>query len=602
MTHRPTTRLITFIIAFTGAIGLFAATACAAAAGGEVTDCTTQQDFVAKLSGGGIVTFNCEGWEAPATIVLTATQTITRPTEIHGGGVITISAGHARRLFQVEAGTSLSVRYLTLADANVGGEWENVGGAVYVAGGFDANKAVFVGNVAGRGGALFAVAGSQVSIVNSIFSDNTHTIYNDHGTVTVTASTLLNNFGILENGGSMIVQDSLFQDNGGALQNYGGGMLTISNTVLRGSLYGAIDVVGGQVVLTRTSIIGTVASNAQSGGIDNMSYLTMFDSAILDNFSYNSAGAIHNEPWGHATLIRTTIAGNTGMVGGIYNEGEMSILNSTLVRNSGIDGGAIVNVTSGSADLNHVTIVSNTSSAVAGINSPLSVVTIRASLLAANSPGGNCGNGTNVVSSGWNLSSDRSCALSQVTDLTGTSPLLGDFGYHRGANQTVALLPGSPALDRYVTDCPDTDQRQVSRPRGVGCDIGAYELITPVAQLSVGAAGPSSVQAGSAVTYTLMVTNQGPGPANTILITSTLPSGSLYISGGTRSGNIVSWRTDVLLAFGAPLQVTLVVTAIPTLRFGDYRVSADNADEATGPLIVTMTNSRQLRLPVVRRK
>ena len=41
----------------------------------------------------------------------------------------------------------------------------------------------------------------------------------------------------------------------------------------------------------------------------------------------------------------------------------------------------------------------------------------------------------------------------------------------------MALLPSSPAIDAGDDSvCPPADQRGVSRPKGLACDIGAFEL------------------------------------------------------------------------------------------------------------------------------
>jgi hypothetical protein len=62
-------------------------------------------------------------------------------------------------------------------------------------------------------------------------------------------------------------------------------------------------------------------------------------------------------------------------------------------------------------------------------------------------------------------------------------PLLEPLADNGGLTLTHALRPGSPAIDRGtgVTsatffDCPKTDQRGVTRPMGMACDVGAFEL------------------------------------------------------------------------------------------------------------------------------
>ncbi|HZU60451.1 MAG TPA: choice-of-anchor Q domain-containing protein, partial [Solirubrobacteraceae bacterium] len=62
------------------------------------------------------------------------------------------------------------------------------------------------------------------------------------------------------------------------------------------------------------------------------------------------------------------------------------------------------------------------------------------------------------------------------------NPKLGRLQYNGGDTDTVALEPGSAAIDRIPAshaDCPATDQRGVSRPQGRGCDIGAFEFALP---------------------------------------------------------------------------------------------------------------------------
>jgi hypothetical protein len=67
-----------------------------------------------------------------------------------------------------------------------------------------------------------------------------------------------------------------------------------------------------------------------------------------------------------------------------------------------------------------------------------------------------------------------------MEDTQGADSKLGPLTVNApGARATHALLPGSPAVDAggdSADGCPPTDARGVSRPRGNGCDIGAYEL------------------------------------------------------------------------------------------------------------------------------
>ena len=90
-----------------------------------------------------------------------------------------------------------------------------------------------------------------------------------------------------------------------------------------------------------------------------------------------------------------------------------------------------------------------------------------------------------MISVGYNLDSDGTCNLTDSTDLPGVDPLLGPLQNNGGPTLTHALPVSSSAVDHIlIQDCKDaignpltTDQRGVVRPQGVGCDIGAYELI-----------------------------------------------------------------------------------------------------------------------------
>ena len=89
-----------------------------------------------------------------------------------------------------------------------------------------------------------------------------------------------------------------------------------------------------------------------------------------------------------------------------------------------------------------------------------------------------------VNSGGYNLigNGSGSSGFSGTGDQVGTEtapidPLLGPLTDNGGPTQTHALLFGSPAVDVIPTgDCAvATDQRGIARPRGSGCDIGAFE-------------------------------------------------------------------------------------------------------------------------------
>lgn len=87
--------------------------------------------------------------------------------------------------------------------------------------------------------------------------------------------------------------------------------------------------------------------------------------------------------------------------------------------------------------------------------------------------------GGTILSQGHNLSNDDGNGfLTGPGDIISTDPLLGPLQDNGGPTQTLALLPGSPAVDAGDnTDVPDFDQRGPDFLRIVGgtIDIGAFE-------------------------------------------------------------------------------------------------------------------------------
>src|SRR6516165_6935661 len=113
---------------------------------------------------------------------------------------------------------------------------------------------------------------------------------------------------------------------------------------------------------------------------------------------------------------------------GIFNDGTMNVTNSTFSRNSAGSGGGIFGSTYGTVTARNVIVAVNT---------------------AASSPD----IAGQVNSQGHNLIGDSTGGSGyDPTDLVGTGqnpidPMLGPLADNGGPTQTIALLPGSPALN-----------------------------------------------------------------------------------------------------------------------------------------------------------
>ena len=240
----------------------------------------------------------------------------------------------------------------------------------------------------------------------------------------------------------------------------------------------------GTLLIEDSSI--TAGSGYSAGGISNNGgTLTINRSAVWANTALNGggdAGAILNfggDDLGPATLNinNSTISGNEALLaGGVFSrdnaENLVNISNSTIAFNqSGFKGGGGgLAINSGSAGVSNSIIAKNTSA-----GSP-------------NNP--NCSEaGTTINSFGHNLEDGTDCGFTDTGDEQSLDPLLGDLDANGGETLTHALLEDSPAIDSGPVECPADDQRGELRPKGLGCDKGAFEADPPLYR-DIASAGP----------------------------------------------------------------------------------------------------------------
>jgi hypothetical protein len=240
----------------------------------------------------------------------------------------------------------------------------------------------------------------------------------------------------------------------------------------------------------------TVANGSNSfgsgGGLYNDGTVTISNSTFANNSAtgkFGEGGGLYND--GTVTISNSTFANNSapnGYGGGIENyNGTLSITNSTIANNSasGGDGGGIYNAFS-TVSISNSTIANNSASGGGGLYDNGGTTNISGSIVANNSaPNGDNCSGTSPVSHGYNLESGTDCGFRGTGDLQNTNPQLDPNGLQNngGPTQTIALLSTSPAIDTIpASNCPTTDQRGNPRPDGTGentCDMGAYESNYP---------------------------------------------------------------------------------------------------------------------------
>jgi hypothetical protein len=260
--------------------------------------------------------------------------------------------------------------------------------------------------------------------------------------------------------------------------------LTKSLSVYPGYAGGGIFNDGGILTMDQVTITGNHSS--YGGGIDQEGRLTLTNSTVSNN------------------LI--TDGGNG--CGGSAMEYEADVTNSfttfTDVTVSGNDSGTCTAGTfwdslhGGAETFTNMTMSGNTGSGGGFTGS----ATISNSILANQTGGPVCSD--HPTDGGSNLDSGTTCGFVAGTPTFGlpsTDPALDVLANNGGPTDTMRLKAGSPAIDAVHNACPPptADQRGVTRPRGSACDIGAFELLSPLA-VGTAAASCGAAAGGGAVT------------------------------------------------------------------------------------------------------
>jgi predicted outer membrane repeat protein len=258
----------------------------------------------------------------------------------------------------------------------------------------------------------------------------------------------------------------------------------------------------GTITIQRCTIEGNT-SEALAGAAGGGIYLghndaTIVDTTIRDNHADNGSvegGGVYANVYSGATLTmkRVTIEGNTASNwgAGINISGQPSGTGSIYMGNVTITGnvsgagpaGIFFAPVDTLTTLNNSVVAGNQigSGTVGGI-SAYAPVLLANTIVAAND-GDQCYNGigTGWVSNGYNIDSGTTCGFTSAFDQSNTDPLLGTLQDNGGYVETLALLPGSPAIDTgdgatcYNMPVDGVDARGVARPIGTFCDIGPYE-------------------------------------------------------------------------------------------------------------------------------
>jgi uncharacterized delta-60 repeat protein/CSLREA domain-containing protein len=289
------------------------------------------------------------------------------------------------------------------------------------------------------------------------------------------------------------------------IQGPGAALLTIDgNNASRVFLVNS----GVRAVLTGLTIINGNADNG--AGIRNDGNLSVINSMLVANNATAAGGAIFND--GNLHVSNCTLQGNSTNTygGGIYSTGTLAVDGSTLSHNTagwygggiqntggtlwvnnstffadsvpGYDGGGGIDNDQGTAYLTSTTLSGNTAYAGGGIYTYYGTLYLTNTIV-ANSIGTSDVFG--AVASAQNSLIQSPSGYHNVQDgvngnIVGKDPLLSAPGNYGGPTQTLALLPGSPALDAGSNSAAAAaglggDQRGFPRVINGTADIGAFE-------------------------------------------------------------------------------------------------------------------------------
>lgn len=387
------------------------------------------RQVVASAVPGSVIIF--DPYLAGDTIALSSPITISQNVIIDGSSLeapIEISGEHAVRIFSIQ--NNVTLRSLVLKNGKTTGtSYTNYGAAVFMAATsktLDIIDVSFFGNYAYEAGALYVGSSSVVNVSESEFISNGSD--NSGGAIAVQ--------------GDLSLRNSLFQDN--STMGSGGAIYFHSSQ-------GAENVVNNYFL----------GNSALAGGAVSLylSYNATFaNNLFAENASTHQGGAVSMQraDYGEIVFANNTFydnhAGSIG--GGVYTDGHILLRNNTFSNNQ-----------------------ANQSAAAGGnlyLSGSATVSKLYNNILANNAGGGDCTASYNVIVYGNNNVVEDGSAIC-LPSVTG-DPLLGPLADNGGPTLSMALLPGSPAIDAGDdASCAVTDQRGAARPQGAQCDPGAFE-------------------------------------------------------------------------------------------------------------------------------
>jgi fibronectin-binding autotransporter adhesin len=418
------------------------------------------------------------------------------------------------------------------------------------------------------------LAGTQLELANS--STN----------ITITGPAV----GVTVSGGG---RSRVFEVDAGVTASISGLTITGGNTAGNG---GGLYNDGGNVTLTDCTVSGNSStifvSGGGGGGVRGAGGTTTLTNCTFSRNSAVQDGGGLSADGGTMTLSNCTISGNSAglSAGGLFTFGgsTLTLSNCTVSGNLANYGGGL-DINGSTVTLTNCTVSGNAATQGGGLWVPTgNTTTLTNTIVAGQAAGGDiegalqAGSANNLVGDGSEMSGITSGSNgNQVgTAQAPIDPLLSPLGNYGGPTQTVALLPGSPAIGGGITGTgiPTTDQRGQQRSGHV--DIGAFQSGGFTLALVVGGT-PQSAVIGTTFSNTLAVMVTANNPLEPV------DGGAVSFTASQVGGSSADLSSATATIVGGVADLSATANNVP----GTYTVTATAVGAGSSSVSFTLTNT-----------
>ncbi|HPD40189.1 MAG TPA: choice-of-anchor Q domain-containing protein [Anaerolineae bacterium] len=314
--------------------------------------------------------------------------------------------------------------------------------------------------------------------------------------------------------------------------------------------------------LSNVTVANGKVSSGNGGGIYNAGALNVTNSTFSDNSAGGSGGGIFNT--GTLNVSNSTFSGNSAgyQGGGIYNLGTVTVINSTFSGGSASQGGGIFN--GGTFNVTNSIVANNT--------------------------GNNCF-AFYAIGGSNNLANDGTCGAGFTNS---SAILLSALGNYGGGTPTLALLPGSAAIDAgndaicAAAPVNNLDQRGIARAQGTHCDIGAFESRRFALTISGGNHQTTHTNTAFANPLAVTIASASGDPVNGGRVTFTAPASGASTNPATNNATVTGGavaQSVTANATGGSYPVTASANGAPSVTFTltntcSSAITVTNADDS----------------------